>query len=53
MPRTPAASADTATPRAAAPAPRRSTGPALNRVDLIGRLTTDPALRFTSSGIAV
>jgi single-strand DNA-binding protein len=34
------------------PAPRRS-GPSLNRVSLIGRLTADPKLRYTSNGIAV
>ena len=33
-------------------APRRS-GPSLNRVSLIGRLTADPKLRYTSKGTAV
>ncbi|MGH7722099.1 MAG: single-stranded DNA-binding protein [Candidatus Dormibacteria bacterium] len=33
-------------------APRRS-GPSLNRVSLIGRLTADPKLRYTSNGAAV
>ncbi|MDQ6740048.1 MAG: single-stranded DNA-binding protein [Actinomycetota bacterium] len=35
-----------------APAPRRR-GPSLNRVSLIGRLTADPKLRYTSNGTAV
>jgi single-strand DNA-binding protein len=34
------------------PAPRRR-GPSLNRVSLIGRLTKDPQLRYTSNGTAV
>jgi single-strand DNA-binding protein len=41
----------TATPDTA-PAPRRR-GPSLNRVSLIGRLTADPKLRYTSNGTAV
>jgi single-strand DNA-binding protein len=41
----------TATP-GTAPAPRRR-GPSLNRVSLIGRLTADPKLRYTSNGTAV
>jgi len=41
----------TATPDTAS-APRRR-GPALNRVDLIGRLTADPKLRYTPNGIPV
>jgi single-strand DNA-binding protein len=32
---------------------RRRSGPALNRVELIGRLAADPELRSTSSGVAV
>lgn len=35
-----------------APAPRRR-GPSLNRVSLIGRLTADPQLRYTSNGTAL
>ncbi|MFI5285413.1 MAG: single-stranded DNA-binding protein [Candidatus Dormibacteria bacterium] len=35
-----------------APAPRRR-GPSLNRVSLIGRLTADPKLRYTSNGLVV
>jgi single-strand DNA-binding protein len=41
----------TATPDTA-PAPRRR-GPSLNRVSMIGRLTADPKLRYTSNGTAV
>lgn len=32
---------------------RRQQGPSLNRVSLIGRLTADPQLRYTSNGTAV
>ena len=32
---------------------RRRSGPALNRVELIGRLAADPDLRYTSAGIPV
>lgn len=32
---------------------RRSRGPAVNRVVLLGRLTADPVLRFTPAGVAV
>jgi single-strand DNA-binding protein len=35
------------------PTGSRSRGPAVNRVTLLGRLTADPVLRFTSSGVAV
>src|SRR6202011_196593 len=35
-----------------APAARRR-GPSLNRVSLIGRLTADPQLRYTTNGTAV
>ena len=52
MPRKPAATADAPTPQAA-PEQRRNTGPALNRVELIGRLAAAPELRFTSSGLPV
>jgi hypothetical protein len=52
MPRKPAATAETPTPQAA-PEQRRNTGPALNRVELIGRLAAAPELRFTSSGLPV
>jgi single-strand DNA-binding protein len=51
MPRTPADStADSSSPT---PAERRRGGPALNRVELIGRLAGGPQLRYTTSGIAV
>jgi single-strand DNA-binding protein len=52
MPRKPAATAEAPTPPAA-PEQRRHTGPALNRVELIGRLAAAPELRFTPSGLAV
>ncbi len=32
---------------------RKSRGPALNRVILVGRLAADPELRYTPSGSAV
>jgi single-strand DNA-binding protein len=32
---------------------RRRHGPSLNRVSLIGRLTADPQLRYTTNGVAV
>ena len=47
----------TTTPEApatqAAPQQRRSTGPALNRVELLGRIAGDVELRYTSSGLPV
>jgi single-strand DNA-binding protein len=44
--------ADNAATPDTAQAPRRR-GPSLNRVSLIGRLTADPKLRYTSNGTAV
>jgi primosomal replication protein N len=52
MPRKPAATTE-APASPAAPAERRRSGPALNRVELIGRLAAAPELRFTSSGLPV
>lgn len=42
-----------APPTETPPSDRRSRGPAVNRVALLGRLTTDPVLRFTPAGLAV
>ena len=36
-----------------APVQRRSSGPALNRVELLGRIAGDVELRYTSSGLPV
>ena len=58
MSRTSTASTQPPTVEAAPPASdgqetRRRTGPALNRVQLIGRLAADPELRYTQTGIPV
>ena len=53
MARTPSTTSPAARTSQTAPAQRRSGGPALNRVELIGRLAGDVELRYTSSGIPV
>jgi single-strand DNA-binding protein len=49
----PSVAAGMATQDNAAQAERRQHGPSLNRVSLIGRVATEPRLRYTPNGIAV
>jgi hypothetical protein len=53
MARTPSTTSPAAPAAQAAPAQRRSGGPALNRVELLGRIAGDVELRYTSNGLPV